>query len=340
MYARLLSRADYDALLPMKSVSNICAYLKKQTPYSEVLGVIDDNDVHRGQIEQVLKKSLFNDYERLIKFTTGKSRAVLRAMFDSYEIDDLKLVIGSICSENEHYLTPADLTYVSSYAGAESPGFTVDALLGADTAEDLAGVLKGTRYYEPLAPFAVRSNPDFLKIDHALNLLNYHDRMNAYDEPPGSGRNTAASLFSARASIDNILFIYRIKKLYGFMAKDIVPYLIPCVYRIANSELLELAECDSLGDLTDRIGKTWFGFLFPSGRESEWENIQMEYFYNIYRRNLHTNSAGGSGGGAMTAISYLYLKETDIRNIINIIEGVRYSLPSDRIASFLIGHRH
>jgi V/A-type H+-transporting ATPase subunit C len=44
------------------------------------------------------------------------------------------------------------------------------------------------------------------------------------------------------------------------------------------------------------------------------------------------------GGDIGVALSYLYLKETDIKNIIMIIEGVRYALPTREIASFLIGY--
>jgi V/A-type H+-transporting ATPase subunit C len=53
----------------------------------------------------------------------------------------------------------------------------------------------------------------------------------------------------------------------------------------------------------------------------------------MHKKNLRRLDAD-----VAVALSYLYLKETDIKNIIMIIEGVRYSLPAQKIASFLIGY--
>jgi V/A-type H+-transporting ATPase subunit C len=330
MYAKLLDREEYDVLLSKKSVAQIAGYLKKESSYSYVLRFVDENDVHRGQLEHVFKESLFDDYADLGKFTTGSYKAVIRAMFEAHEIDDLKLVISSICSDNEHYLTPEDLIYTHTHGR-----LAASSLLGAGTMEDLVGYLGNTRYYKPLLPFAVREHPDFIKIDHALNLLNFWTKMNVFNKSlKGAGRKNIVMLFYIRSAIDNILFIYRIKKLYNYRAKEILIYLMPCEYKISNRELLELTECENMEALTDRIAKTNYGFLFPKGRESEWETIHAEYFYQIHKRNIRRQS-----GDVSTALSYLYLKETDIMNIIMIIEGIRYSLPAEKIAEFLIGYR-
>jgi V/A-type H+-transporting ATPase subunit C len=335
MYARLLSKDDYDTLLSMKSVSQIAVYLKRQTPYAYVMRNIDESDVHRGQLEQVFKKSLFYDYDRLIKFTTGSYKSALRAMFESFEIDDLKLVISSICSANEHYLASEDLTYIRSYSA-----FSAESLLDARTMEELVDVVRDTRYYKALLPYATRSaiqgaaRPDFMNIDHALDLLNYEAKMSEIKKTlSGAELKAVMSLYGAQADIGNILFIYRLKKLYGFTANEILVYLIPCRNRLSNKDLLEMAECAGIDELTDRIAETDYGFLFPKNREGDWENLHTEHFYKLHKKNIRPK--GGAVGAFTTALSYLHLKEADIRNIIMIIEGVRYSLPTDRIASFL-----
>ena len=329
MYSRLLGRADYDALIKMKSVSQIAAYLKKQTPYAYVLRRIDEHNVHRGQLEQVFKRSLYYDYGRLLKFTTGGYKAAVRAMFESYEVEDLKLVIGSICSDRRHSVTLNDLTYISAYSE-----FPASSVLGAATIAELAANLRHTRYYKALMPFAAVASPDFIKIDHALNLLNYRAKMNVFKKTlSGASKRVAVSLYGTQADLENILYIYRIKKLYRLPASEILIYLIPCEYRIRNRELLGLAECDDVGSFIGLVRRTFYGFLFPAGRESEWESIHTEYFYQLHRRNLRVH-----GGDVGVAFSYLFMKETDIKNIIMIIEGVRYALPAERITSFLTGY--
>lgn len=329
MHARLLGRGDYDKLISMKSVSQIAAYLKKQTPYAYVLRRIDENDVHRGQLEQLFKRSLFYDYERLIKFTAGTYKPAIRAMFDSYEIDDLKLVIGSICSEHEQFLSADDLTYIRSYSE-----YSTDFILSADNMEQLVDNLNGTRYYEPLLPFAARENPNFTAIDHALNLLNYRALIKAFRETAGGGDLKALiSLFCTRTDIENILYVYRTKKLYNIPASEIAMRILPCEYKISRRELLELSGCDGIEAMTDKLADTYYGFLFPKSREHEWETLHSEYIYSRLVSNMRK-----PGGSVSAAYAYLYLKEIDIKNIIMIIEGVRYALPADQITSFIIGY--
>ena len=330
MYARLLDRREYDLLISMKSVSQIAEYLMKQTPYAYALRDIDENDVHRGRLEQCFKRSLFYDYESLLKFTAGGYKAVINAMFESNEIDDIKLVVSSICSDNEHMLTPEDLEYTRSYGK-----ISVASLLGADTMEALAGNLSGTRYYKPLLPFAVRENPDFLKIDNALNILDYKTKTEVFNKSlRGPGRKILSLIYGIKTDIENILFIYRIKKLYRYTTGEIMRYLIPCEYWIGQKDLLSFAECDSLDEIAEKIERTKYGFLFPKDREHEWETLHTEFFYRIYKNILRRN-----GSSIGVALSYLYLKETDMKNIVMIVEGVRYSLRPDMIASFIIGYR-
>ena len=330
MYARLLDRREYDLLVSMQSVSQIAEYLIKQTPYAYALREIDENDVHRGRLEQCFKRSLFYDYESLLKFTAGGYKAVINAMFESHEIDDIKLVVSSICSDNEHMLTPEDLEYTRSYGK-----ISVANLLGADTMESLVANLNGTRYYKPLLPFAARENPDFLKIDNALNLLDYKTKTEAFNKSlRGSGRRILSLIYGVKTDIENILFIYRIKKLYNYTAGEIMSYLIPCEYRISQKDLLSFVNSDSTEEIAEKIERTKYGFLFPKDRENEWETLHAEFFYRIYKNMLRRN-----GNSICVALSYLYLKETDMKNIVMIIEGVRYALPPDRIASFIIGYR-
>jgi V/A-type H+-transporting ATPase subunit C len=329
MYAQLLNRGDYDILLNTRSIRLIADYLKKETPYAYVLRKIDSNNVHRGQLEQVFKKSLFYDYEKLLKFSAGDYKFGIQAMFFTHEIDDLKLVIGSVCSAEESHLTAEDLIFVKHYSA-----FTPAQILSAGAMDVLVENLKDTRYYKALLPFAVRENPNFLRIDNALNLLNFRTRITTYQKHlSGPSKAVALAIYGTKADIENILFIYRIKKLYRFPVADILSGLIPYYHKISSRELLELAESDTLPRLTALIAKTYYGFLFPAGRERSWETLYMEFLYKIHHRNLRMH-----GGDIGVAFSYLFLKETDIRNIITIIEGVRYALPTKEIAEFLIGY--
>jgi len=328
MYARLLTERDYDAMIPMKSVSQVGVYLKKHTPYAYFLRRIDENDIRREQIEQALARALFYDYERLVKFSGDGIKSAIGAMFEAYEIEDLKHVIGSICSNRKQSVTSDDLPYVQSYGNlSDSPA------IAASTMKELTESLAHTRYYKPLLPFASAENPDFIEIDHALNLLNYKDKLNAFKKNlRGKNRRIAVSILGAKNDLANITFIYRVIKLFNFAPKDILAHLMPCEHKVSYGELFKMAECKNTEELINLIGKSYYGFLFPKGKESEWEKLQSEYFYKIHVKNLRMQN---TDFGA--AVSYLYLREIDIRNIVMLIEGVRYKLPASSISTFLVG---
>ena len=48
MYGKMLTRQNYIDLLSKQTVSEIAAYLKKNTRYHDILASIDINNIHRG----------------------------------------------------------------------------------------------------------------------------------------------------------------------------------------------------------------------------------------------------------------------------------------------------
>ena len=328
MHSRLLGAGDYDALLRRASVPQIAEYLKNETPYAYVLRRLSENDAHRGQLESVFKRSLFYDYEKLLRFSGGGCKAAIRAMFEAHEINDLKLVVGSICSDHKHLVAADDLNYVRRYSG-----FGVDALLMADTIEGLAENLKGTRYHEALLPFAKKEKPDYLRIDRALDLLAHRAKFAAISKRlKGSVREACLDAYGQEVDITNIRFIYRMKKLFRYPPADIVASLIPHRHRLARRDLVDMAGCDGVDRLVGMVAGTCYKGLFPPGEESAWETIQAEWFYRLHRKNLRNNV-----GDANMALSYLRLKEVEIKNIIVILESVRYAIPAQQIRPFLVG---
>ena len=59
-YGKRLSRADYEELLSKKSVVEATEYLKGSTMYSKALANIDASTVHRGYLEMILRRNLFD----------------------------------------------------------------------------------------------------------------------------------------------------------------------------------------------------------------------------------------------------------------------------------------
>ena len=62
MYGRCLTAQDFHNLLACHSVSEIASYLKNRTAYAGVLADINESTIHRGHLESLLRRKLWNDY--------------------------------------------------------------------------------------------------------------------------------------------------------------------------------------------------------------------------------------------------------------------------------------
>ena len=70
-FGKRLTEKDYASLLSCGSVAEVVAYLKNNTYYSEVLKKINEREVHRGRLEQILKQKLFEDFSSLCIYVKG-----------------------------------------------------------------------------------------------------------------------------------------------------------------------------------------------------------------------------------------------------------------------------
>ena len=68
MYGNRLTRKNYADLLQCRTVADVAAYLKMHTNYKDVLASLNENDIHRGQLEIVLRKKIFRDFEKLARY--------------------------------------------------------------------------------------------------------------------------------------------------------------------------------------------------------------------------------------------------------------------------------
>ena len=64
MEAKLLSPEQFTEIANLGSVPEIADYLKKNTAYADVLDTLEEDQLHRGNIEKVLVQSLYRDYTK------------------------------------------------------------------------------------------------------------------------------------------------------------------------------------------------------------------------------------------------------------------------------------
>ena len=89
MQSKLITEDQIQEMLQFTSTSHAAAWLKRTPEYSKTWASLDENSLHRGQIEKLLKASIFNDLS-VCKLRTAK---IPRSVFQT---------IRNPCSQRAH----------------------------------------------------------------------------------------------------------------------------------------------------------------------------------------------------------------------------------------------
>ena len=90
MYGKCLTEHDYKQLMDCRNVSEVASYLKSRTNYKTVLAGMNENEVHRGQLEPILKQNLYYDIYALSRYARDKTLAFSDFIISEMEIEQIK----------------------------------------------------------------------------------------------------------------------------------------------------------------------------------------------------------------------------------------------------------
>lgn len=314
-YSMLLTKEDYDILMSQQSVTEIVQWLRKNSQYQDMLSSISENDIHRGDIERVFWDSLYKDAEGLKKMLRSKEKQMLEVFLSRQEIDLLKQEVRRIISqENSEY----EDSLIYSWHGAKD-------------LNELANKLKGTVYHESIKRFTEIEDVNAFEIEKTLDEIYFRRVKEAAKKylSKADAKNIL-DFISAEVDVYNLLNTYRYKKYYGLEGNELLVNLIPNKRKLKKTELERIAGAD-ISSFVNVIRKTGYAGLFEKKSEKEWDISIQEFLCRLYKKHLRQNAFSFT-----TILAYFYLKEMAIRNVITIIEGVRYGLEPATINRYLV----
>lgn len=166
MQAKLLTDEDFRNIAAFHTVTEVAAYLKEHPGYRNVLADMDENRLHRGEIEKLLVQSLYSDYTRLYRFSGMDQKKFLELYLKRYEMNLINYCLRIVFN---HYEKPFDLDHKKIFFDKYSD-LSIDKLITSGNIGELVENLKGTEYYAPLKRLENAENPTLFDYDLALNL--------------------------------------------------------------------------------------------------------------------------------------------------------------------------
>ncbi len=312
----MLSGEDYSALLNKKSVSNIVDYLL-QTSYREAFKDADIKALHRGDIEVLLKRYAVDLMMKLGHFFHGADRKFLKILCMRFEVEDLKVLIRAIYTDREYIATHHPLIYLDRYGSLEFV-----RLAKASSFLELVTELEGTEYYPYLKPLvSADKREDQFLIEMALD-LSYISMYKKYVKHLSTGeQKLVKKIQGMRADLQNLQWIYRGMKFYHLPPEILLNYTVQFGGRLGFDEIKDLCYSSDAVLLEEKMASSRYRFLFEHRLTKD---IFMERRIYRYQYNKLRQFKQMSGLDIMHTLVYFHLLEYEIRDIISIIENIRY----------------
>lgn len=331
MYGNFLKEENYQELLRKKSVSEIASYLKNQTHYSEVLEDVREYQVHRGQLEDLVQKDQFLQITKMMRYANPKDKKFYQLSLLQVEMYAILHQIRAIISQEfeealldmPYYLKPYMRLDLSKISAARS----LDAL---------ASALEKTPYSKLLTADLLNKDLEFSYYELVLERYYYKTIFETIDAHfKGKMRKELFKIYATDVELTNIVRIYRLKQYFNMSGEEIEKTLIP-IYngKIRKYEMLALCNVNTGEDVLAFAKQKNYQIGEEDKKKEDY--VAVEYFQNRIEFTLLRKHIYYSIKAPLVFTSFMKLQENEISNIINIIEGVRYGVDAESIASMLI----
>lgn len=340
MSRNLLKKEDYEALMMETSVPGVAIYLQKTPMYSEALKGVEIEQLHRRDIEIILKADYIKDIEKFVTFMVTLDKSIVKCLFMRHEIENLKLAIRNALIEVEAKKTVQYLESKFYNLGNRALIDPIKVALSSGR-EEILNNLEDSPYYGVIRNvFVSHMEPDMNVIGVIENALDKWFLPKFLESMKKMGPKNyiiGKRMIGQRVDLINLEWIVRVKKFYTLRPEEIYNSIIPVYFRLNTEYLRQLCEARDVKECLNMIMKGPYGEDFESLSDDEElpHRITERVRRLVYREAKRSLLVFGSFSIA-SFFHYFYLKEYEIMDIISIIEGVRYKIKPDEIKNYLI----
>lgn len=327
MQSKLMSEQQYKEIAQLGSVIQIVAYLKKQPGFSDLWADLDENSLHRGDVEKLLVHTIHQNFTKLYRFANPEQRRFMALYFKRYEISVLKDCLRKVFDEGKAQL---DLSLFQDFFDRHSK-MDLEKLTSSSTVEELVNNLQGSEYYHPLKKLGTDYQPRIFDYGMALDQY-YFSNIWSVKEKLFKRRDLEeiTKAYGNKFDMLNLQWIFRSKKYYHMDPADIYALLIPVHYRLSKNDIASLVEAPDEAEFRKILDTTYYKKRFP---ELSPENLEELYTLNL--KTILETEARKYPHSVIMIYSYLYHKEHEVDRLTTAVECVRYGLSAAEILDYI-----
>jgi len=328
MEGEFLKDEDYASLLGMESVQAVARYLKDKTAYSEILANVEVESIHRGMLENLLKQNMVKNIDRIIHYFTGDYKDFIKTLYAKYEIEELKVIARAVYNGKD----AADFkgsAFIGKYSKLDR-----EKVFEAKYIKDIINALYGSEFYKFLIPLVdgnFTENP--FRLEMVLDMSYYTILQREWSKLSKRDIGILKHAQGIIADLLNIQWIYRGKKFYRLSPEELLNYTINIGYRLDFNLLKALCYSQSLEEFESIVKATKYSFMF---KEDETTDIYMERRMERYTYFELKALAKDYNFSIISAFEFIIFLEYEVRDIISVVEAIRYKIPVDQAHKYII----
>ena len=332
-YGHRLRAADYRDLMNMHSVAEIVAFLKETEGYGELLQGLEPTLTHRGYLEMLLNRNLFTQCLHFCNLEHLQNTPFFRFFIYDYEIRELIKKIQLIPSGPEAYISAMD-AWLDPYLS-----FSQEKLARAETTEEIIAAVAQTPYAAVLQKFSSKRDlmQDYSACEIGLRACCMERILKEAEETvKGSDLEALKTLIGEQIDLINLINAYRLKRIFSADEDVLREMMLPIDGRLPKRICEQLYAAPDLTAFIEVLQSTRYGRMLDMHDAEAPESVRLERAFQKLRWKSARSALHFSTHAAVSLYAVHVLYQIEVRNLITIIEGIRYGKSVSYLQSLLI----
>lgn len=317
MYATNLNKDELNELIGQTNLKDAISFLKMKFPSLENI----NENMHRKELEQELDNLFIVDILKLCKYLNKNETEIFMQFLSKYEINCVKNVFRNVTTNRD---SKTNLKNIDNWT--HTMFSKIDGINEVTEEKEFLEIIKSEKFYEIFKKYEDQiENVPLENIEVELDKFYFQETYKLSQKVNKELEN----MIGTEIDLLNIIWIYRAKKYFKYSEEEIKKIIIPINYKLNKKVMKELLNSNDFDEIKYILNQTIYSKVFNDELYIEHDKDKFLYdkYMNLFRTKLFN---------ICTVFCNIDLIDIEIKNIINIIEGIRYKLDKSEIQKRMI----
>lgn len=323
--SHILDEKKLDKILECNTVEQVTEYLKSKYDLRQIIEDTKSHDLHREDLETLLKRYEVLEIENILHYFSGPYKDFIQIFLMEFEISDLVMLLRKVVKGEGMDDVEKLFVHSGNYSSLQ-----YSKLIASKTVFVFMENLKNTPYYNFLK--TVTDN-DVVKrefhIEMKLQILLYKTLLSKSEKLSALDKQAADEIIGSKIDFLNVQWIFRAKKYYNISPEQMLIYSLQGGRKLSFGRLKKLCYSKSVDEIQQLSNRYMRYSIFTTNNDIDIGRNIDHYMYEYVKSRKYQGTIG-------TVISYIYMLDIVIKELITVTEGIRYKLPKEHLKQYLV----